>query len=402
LPARRHSPAARYVTAVLLALLANALGLLILDGIGFFDTLDSLKTMASNMKSPTASEPVTDDKPMEISTIEERLQQPDEKSEEEKKREEEKKKEEEAKTPHGQVVDVARPLVEERPESAKYVSEYDTRVEHETKLYGRDHGGAKDGAIPIPPSLPAGTAPNARPSQAQAQKGGRPGPLAMRDLQRPPAPHGAPDQLATAEDGDHPRSGENTMQPMRAPKNPGSGANALKHAQTATPEAPNGVPGVNQPNLQPSKEMLSRAIGKGGGSQDYLKEVDDGDATALNSKKWNFASFFNRVKRAVADQWHPELVYVQHDPNGNVYGVKDRVTVLRIHLAPDGKLAAWNVMQSSGVDFLDDEAIDAFKKAAPFPNPPKALVDPDGQIHFNFAFIFELSGRGSLKVYKYN
>jgi TonB family protein len=76
--------------------------------------------------------------------------------------------------------------------------------------------------------------------------------------------------------------------------------------------------------------------------------------------------------------------------------------VLRIHLAPDGKLAAWNVMQSSGVDFLDDEAIDAFKKAAPFPNPPKALVDPDGQIHFNFAFIFELSGHGSLKVYKYN
>jgi TonB family protein len=148
--------------------------------------------------------------------------------------------------------------------------------------------------------------------------------------------------------------------------------------------------------------MLARAIGKGGGTQDYLKDVDDGDATALNSKKWNFAGFFNRVKRAVADEWHPELVYVQHDPNGNVYGVKDRVTVLRIHLNPDGKLAGWNVMQSSGVDFLDDEAIEAFKKAAPFPNPPKALVDPDGKIHFNFAFIFELSGRGSLKVYKYN
>ena len=59
------------------------------------------------------------------------------------------------------------------------------------------------------------------------------------------------------------------------------------------------------------------------------------------------------------------------------------------------------MLQSSGVDFLDDEAIDAFKKAAPFPNPPKDLVESDGQIHFNFAFIFELSGHGSLKVYKY-
>jgi len=75
--------------------------------------------------------------------------------------------------------------------------------------------------------------------------------------------------------------------------------------------------------------------------------------------------------------------------------------VLRIHLSPDGKLAAWTVLQSSGVDFLDDEAIDAFKKAAPFPNPPKDLVEGDGQIHFNFAFVFELSGHGSLKVYKY-
>jgi TonB family protein len=402
LAVRRHNSASRYLVAALLALLANAIGLLILDGIGFFDTLSGLSMTAMNMKSPEESPPVDDDKPIEIASIEQQLAEPDEKSAEEKKREEEKKKEEEDKTPHGQVVDVAKPLVEERPDKANYVSEYDTRVEHETKLYGRDHGGAKDGATPLPPLLPQGSAPNARPDQPQpSTKPGRPGPLAMRDLPRPPAPRGAPDQLTPASDGDHQRSGQNAPAPTpRAPRNPGSGSNALTRAPS--PEAPSGQPGVNQPNLKPTPEMLSRAIGKGGGTQDYLKEVDDGDATALNSKKWNFASFFNRVKRAVADEWHPELVYVQHDPNGNVYGVKDRVTVLRVHLLPDGKLAAWNVMQSSGVDFLDDEAIDAFKKAAPFPNPPKALVDPDGQIHFNFAFIFELSGHGSLKVYKYN
>jgi TonB family protein len=147
--------------------------------------------------------------------------------------------------------------------------------------------------------------------------------------------------------------------------------------------------------------MLEKAIGKGSGSPDYLKDVDDGESTALNAKRFKHAAFFNRVKRAVAHEWHPEVVYERHDPSGNVYGVKDRVTVLRLHLQPDGKLAAWSILQSSGVDFLDDEAIDAFRKAAPFPNPPKALVDPDGQIHFTFAFIFELSGRGSVKVFKY-
>jgi len=174
-----------------------------------------------------------------------------------------------------------------------------------------------------------------------------------------------------------------------------------ERVRPAGAEGPAGTPGQKRPEIMPTPEMLQRAIGKGGGSMDYLKDVDDGDATALNSKKWKHAPFFNRVKRQVADEWHPELVYVRHDPNGNVYGVKDRVTVLRIHLQPDGKLAGWTVLQSSGVDFLDDEAIDAFKKAAPFPNPPKDLVEGDGQIHFNFAFVFELSGHGSLKVYKY-
>jgi TonB family protein len=168
-----------------------------------------------------------------------------------------------------------------------------------------------------------------------------------------------------------------------------------------------GVPGAPgsrtapHPNLQATAEMLQRAIGKGAGSMDYLKDVDDGDSTALNSKRWKHAPFFNRVKRAVANEWHPEMVYVRHDPSGNVYGVKDRVTVLRVHLSPDGKLAAWTVLQSSGVDFLDDEAIDAFRKAQPFPNPPKDLIESDGQVHFNFAFIFELSGHTSFKVFKY-
>ena len=222
----------------------------------------------------------------------------------------------------------------------------------------------------------------------------------MRDLPKP-QPRGARNELPVDRDGEKPRAGNNGAPEKLSPRQREVGENGDGAPRTPGSEGPNGTPGQKRPEVMPTQEMLQRAIGKGGGSMDYLKDVDDGDATALNSKKWKHAPFFNRVKRQVADEWHPELVYVRHDPNGNVYGVKDRVTVLRIHLQPDGKLAAWTVLQSSGVDFLDDEAIDAFKKAAPFPNPPKDLVEGDGQIHFNFAFVFELSGHGSLKVYKY-
>ena len=87
----------------------------------------------------------------------------------------------------------------------------------------------------------------------------------------------------------------------------------------------------------PSEEQLARAIG--GGTQDALKDIDDGDETALNSKRWRFASFFNRVKRQVAEHWHPDEVYRQRDPTGAVYGRRNRYTELRVQLKPDGRLS---------------------------------------------------------------
>ena len=49
--------------------------------------------------------------------------------------------------------------------------------------------------------------------------------------------------------------------------------------------------------------------------------------------------------------------------------------MLRVQLKPDGTLANVALEQPSGVEFLDDEAIEAFKQAQPFPNPPLQLVD---------------------------
>jgi TonB family protein len=401
LAARRHRSGVSVLVAIALALSAHLLFVVVAETLGWLDIISALRSPHSAMPMPKVAEndQQKDDQPLEIQQLVDELQSPDEKTEEEKRREEEKKKEEEDKNPHGQVVDVAKPLLEEHPDKANYVSEFDTKVEHEMKMYGREQGGAKEGATPMPPTLPSGDAPNAQPSQPQVGKGGRPGPLAMRDLPKP-EPRGARNEFAPDRDGEKPRAGQNAgAQPLSPRQQLGDNGDGVR--RTPGSEGPTGTPGQKHPQIMPTPEMLQRAIGKGGGSMDYLKDVDDGDATALNSKKWKHAPFFNRVKRQVADQWHPEMVYVRHDPNGNVYGIKDRVTVLRIHLQPDGKLAGWTVLQSSGVDFLDDEAIDAFKKAAPFPNPPKDLVESDAQIHFNFAFIFELSGRGSLKVYKY-
>lgn len=304
-----------------------------------------------------------------------------EKKEEERKKEEARQEEESLKPP-GQVVDVPAPREELRPDHARFVSEHDATVEHETKKYGHFDQNARQGDR-------TGNAPTSQPA---APKGD--GRMAMRtpDLGRalrngatvpaapggpPGARYGAPDPGASSEDG------------MFSPQG----------TEQARRRAGGATAGGLGPSLMPTEQQLARAVGSG--TQDALANIEDGEETALNSKKWRFASFFNRVKRQVAEHWHPEEAYRQRDPTGMIYGRKNRYTELRVQLNPDGRLHNVAVFQPSGLDFLDDEAIDAFKQAAPFPNPPRQLIEANGTINFGFGFLFDLNGPPEMRWFKY-
>jgi len=154
------------------------------------------------------------------------------------------------------------------------------------------------------------------------------------------------------------------------------------------------------PNLRPSEQVLERAVG--GGSVDHLDEVEEGEETALNTKQWVFATFFNRMKRRVHQNWDTVSVWARHDPTGQVYGFKTRVTRVRVTLNPAGELTGIIVTRPSGVDLLDDEAVRAFRAAQPFPNPPTGLVDDAGNITFEFGFHLDIGGghKAEWKVFR--
>jgi TonB family protein len=120
-----------------------------------------------------------------------------------------------------------------------------------------------------------------------------------------------------------------------------------------------------------------------------MADVLAGDETAVNSKRWIHATFFNRLKRSVAQNWDPASVWRRNDPSGQVYGFKTRVTEVRVALSTKGDLAKIVVTGPSGVSELDEEAVRAFQAAAPFVNPPKELAK-DGLITFAFSFYFEI------------
>jgi TonB family protein len=312
-----------------------------------------------------------------------------EKQEEERKAEQQ-KKEIESVHPPGQVVDLPAPREEHRPDDARFASEHDSTVAHETKKFGKFQDQSRQGDA---------TGDAAESHQLQHERAGPERPdrrLAMRTpelgralrmpgalgppvrAQKPGSEYGAQDPGSPSQDGEIPQLGKEGQPPP-------TGAGAL---------------GGGPPALMPTERQLARVIGSG--TQDALKDVDDGEETALNSKKWRFASFFNRVKRQVAEHWHPEEAYRRRDPTGAVYGRQNRYTELRIQLKPDGRLANVALAQPSGLEFLDDEAIEAFKEAQPFPNPPRQLVEANGVINFRFGFLFDLNGPPQMRWFRYN
>jgi protein TonB len=72
-----------------------------------------------------------------------------------------------------------------------------------------------------------------------------------------------------------------------------------------------------------------------------------------------------------------------------IASVEDRLTKVIIILDQKGTLIKVQVLDGSGVQDLDDAAVEAFRAAAPFPNPPKGIIDPDGTIKIRWDFVLE-------------
>jgi hypothetical protein len=319
-----------------------------------------------------------------------------ERQEEKAKQEQVKKEEETAKAP-GQVVDLPRPRDERRPDEARFAAEYDSWVEKETKRYGKFDPNSQQRHIgEVEPNKRNAPALTPSPSEFPAS----PGPLAMRmpseekrtQPTRPRAGDLAPDekqagseeQLASDPEGAFAHSGGGAPRPLRL--------------TTPMERETGGSPGLY--GLVPSEEQIARAVGSG--TQDHLADIDEGSETALNSKRWVYAGFFNRIKDKVREHWKPAEEYQRRDPTGKIYGAEDRYTLVQVNLKADGSLSKVWVVHTCGLDFLDDTAVDAFKEAQPFINPPRKLVeDGHGIVNFGFGFFFEVSGAPRMKLFRY-
>lgn len=299
-----------------------------------------------------------------------------------------------------QVVEITQPKTQEPPKDARFLSDFDSSVEQETVARG-----SNEDMVERPDPMHQLEAKENPREAAMAEIPDR----AERPSKNPDAPEG-PGKLAMRKPGESEpareaqqaetagiRTGKDAQRgPGGYEDARGTGDLDQKAREASAGKTGEGGGGGGRPllpNLRPTEDILERAIG--GGSVDKLDNVASGDITALNSKGWKYASFFNRVKREVHRNWHPVEAYLRRDPAGNVYGVKDRHTVLRVTIDTKGKLQSVIILKRSGVDVLDEAAVSAIRETAPFPNPPAALADPKtGLITFPFGFSFEVDRDG--------
>jgi TonB family protein len=259
------------------------------------------------------------------------------------------------------LVENHRILDERAPRDTDKVSEFDSRVDQEMRA-------------PSVHSTPPG-APSLRGDDGQ-DDGPRSPQSAARSSDRA--------RDGTAADGEGAASED-------SPLDPDERARMAAEEGAAPTSGPRGLRGTT--------DDLARTFGRRG-SMDWLDDVEEGQENLLNTKRTKFASFFNRVRNAVAQHWHPEVVHAARDPHGQIYGTKTRTTQLRISLQPDGSVDRIWVDGPSGVEYLDEEAIRAVRAAAPFTNPPAQLIDPEtGTIDFSFNFILMIDG--TKRIFRY-
>jgi TonB family protein len=127
-------------------------------------------------------------------------------------------------------------------------------------------------------------------------------------------------------------------------------------------------------------------------TQDYLKDKNIGVETILSTKEFKYYTYFNRIRKQLSQHWEPKVrdkLTKMFRQGRSIASEQDRTTKLLIILNPQGVLVNVQLVSDSGVKDLDEAAIESFRSAAPFPNPPKGIVDPDGTVKIRWDFILE-------------
>jgi TonB family protein len=262
---------------------------------------------------------------------------------------------------------------EKPPDSARFLSDRNTRVEKETV------------------SKHAGNYPRVAP---------RPEPGADNPAPQPPAQ----ERRAAAAKGDDTgeKGGQADREGLRGDRV--AMARPPPAGDLRLPELGQGGDGGRRPrgsggaDLSVSAEALARIAG--GPSMDGVGEgLPEGEETWLQAREFKYATYMNRMKQGIGQQWYPRVreAVRERDPDGSAILYKERTVVLGLTIDTEGNVTDLSVLRSSSVDFFDRVAVASVRAAQPFPNPPRGMFHSEGEVRIPFMFtMYPSNGHAAL------
>jgi len=106
-------------------------------------------------------------------------------------------------------------------------------------------------------------------------------------------------------------------------------------------------------------------------------DLADDDTVRLNGREFQYASYYNGVRRRVNFFWQQCLAQLPRSTelSGTL------ITAVSATFEADGELMQVAVVDSSGREALDQCVLEGFRAASPFTAPPVGLLDDRRQVH---------------------
>jgi len=132
-------------------------------------------------------------------------------------------------------------------------------------------------------------------------------------------------------------------------------------------------------------------------TSEYLSDVPEGVETLLNARRYAHWLFVDRMKQQLAPVWEFDVQNIVDFLGISGLDLKEKEYVARVRATLDtqGKVLHVALKKQSELEWINEGAVIAFERAGPYPNPPRQLLDENGQMEIEWIFIIT---RGATRV----
>lgn len=231
-----------------------------------------------------------------------------------------------------QIADIAKPEKEEKPDNAKFVGVYDSRVDEET------------------------VAPSRRPSAGSGESSQK-----------------SPESSDKSQEKQQTSKNE---KPDQKTEDAQEGADVSEQKVADKKSEKKSSPSSGQAGLNDYMES--------GLPEDYFPNYKVGEHTYLNVLRFPKVSYFVRLKKIFNTTWNPRSALMYSGMNQLAKGQVE--VVLGVTVDKSGNLSEMFVINSSGLPTYDQEAQRTIKDSSPFAAPPKELLDEGAKLRMVWTF----------------